>query len=274
MQNVNVVTVVQARTGSSRLPKKVLMSVCEEPLLLRMLERVKAAETIGTLVVATSENPEDDVIEEMCRENGYNIFRGHLTDLLDRHYQAGLKYKADAVVKIPSDCPLIDPRVIDKVIKVFLDNYDKYDYVSNLHPASFPDGNDVEIMKFSVLEEAHKEAKRNLEREHTTPFIWERPERFACKNVIFKEDIDFSSSHRWTIDYEEDYIFIRSVFEELYHQNKMFSIYDILNLLEEKPYLMDINKKYSGSYWYDNHINELNNIDEYKQKKQDQQDGR
>ena len=267
MNNLNIVTVVQARTGSTRLPKKVMMSICGEPLLLRMIERVRSANLAGTVVVATSTNKDDDVIEELCSAHNIDIFRGHPDDLLDRHYKTGLKYKADAIVKIPSDCPLIDPRIIDRIIKYFIDNRDKYDFASNLHPATYPDGNDVEIMKFSVLEDAWKFATKQFEREHTTPYIWENTDKFNIGNVRWSTGLDFSSTHRWTIDYEEDYVFIRSIYEELYPGRKMFSIYDILNLLADKPFLSEINKKYTGQYWYDNHLDELSNIEEYKRKK-------
>ena len=262
-----IVTVIQARTGSSRLPRKVLLSILDKPLLLRMVERVQHSELVGEIVVATSQEEEDDVIVKLCVENNIEFFRGSLNDLLDRHYQVGKKYNADAVVKIPSDCPLIDSRVIDKVIKTYLDDYKNLDYVSNLHPASYPDGNDVEVISMIALEKAHIKAKRRLEREHTTPFIWENPDKFRIANVTWETYKDYSASHRWTIDYEEDYIFITSVYKELYDKNPNFSLYDILQLLEEKPYLMKINRSHLGKYWYDNHLNELNNINEYKKKR-------
>jgi spore coat polysaccharide biosynthesis protein SpsF len=264
MSEIKVLTVIQARTGSTRLPKKVLMSVCEKPLLIRMVERVQLASTAGHVVVATSVNQEDDIIENLCRENNIDCFRGHPTDLLDRHYQAAKKIISDVVVKIPSDCPLIDPKVIDEVISFYLGNHDKYDFVSNLHPATFPDGNDVEVMSFEALEKSWNEAVRDLEREHTTPYIWENPDKFKIGNVKWSTGKNFSTSHRWTIDYEEDYTFIRTVYEELYSSNPRFDIDDILNLLKEKPYIEKINQMYAGRYWYENHLNELNNIDEYK----------
>lgn len=269
MDNINIVTIVQARTGSSRLPKKVLMSVCGEPLLIRMLERVQASSLAGTIVVATSVNKEDDIIESLCKEHDIHCFRGHPTDLLERHYLAAKEYNADAVVKIPSDCPLIDPRIIDKVLRFYTDNHTSFDYAGNLHPATYPDGNDVEVMSFPALENAYQNATRQLEREHTTPYLWENPDKFRLANVEWSSGEDYSATHRWTIDYEEDYVFIRTVYEELYNKKRNFSMYDILNLLEEKPYLTDINKKYSGSYWYDNHLEELNHIDEYKNRKKD-----
>ncbi len=265
---MKIVTVVQARTGSSRLPEKVMMDVCGAPLLIRMLERVAASKHKGLLVVATSTESEDDPIEKLCLDYGYECYRGSLNDLLDRHYKAALKYNADAVVKIPSDCPLIDPEVIDKVLLHFINNQPEADFVSNLHPPSWPDGNDVEIMKMSVLETAWREAERKLEREHTTPFIWENPERFNIKSVLWERGLDYSSSHRWTIDYIEDYHFIKTVYEKLYTANPLFSCDDILSLLDKEPQIAGLNDKYAGDYWYLNHFDELKNIDEYKEKRQ------
>ena len=263
---MKIATIIQARISSTRLPGKVLLPVLGEPLLLKMVERVRSAELTGQLIIATSTNHDDDKIEELCVKNGLICFRGNLTDLLDRHYQAGKKYGADAVVKIPSDCPLIDPQIIDKVLKYYIDNSDKFDFVSNLHPASYPDGNDVEIMSFRSLETAWKESARQLEREHTTPYFWENPDKFRIGNVYWENGLDYSTSHRWTIDFEEDYLFIKKVYEELYKNNPAFGLYDILNLLELKPDIGEINQKYSGKYWYENHLNELTHIDEYKNK--------
>jgi spore coat polysaccharide biosynthesis protein SpsF len=261
-----VVTIVQARTGSTRLPNKVLLSLCGKPLLLRLLERVGLSNLKGKIVVATSELPEDDTIEKLCLDNKIDCFRGSPADLLDRHYKTGLAYDSEAVVKIPSDCPLIDPHIIDKVISFYLENYPAYDYVSNLHPATYPDGNDVEIISMDSLKKAWENATRDLEREHTTPYIWENKRIFSIGNVEWETGLDYSSNYRFTIDYEEDYIFIRSIYEELYEKKPSFTLYDILNLLIDKPYLRRINQKYLGKYWYENHLNELKNIDEYKKK--------
>src|SRR5215467_5049789 len=178
---MNTVVVVQARTGSSRLPGKVLLSLAGRPLLHQMLERVLAATTPSAVVVATTRERADDVVEAIARVAGVPCFRGHATDLLDRHYQAAIAFRADAVVKIPSDCPLIDPRVIDRVILEYAANACDADFVTNLHPPTYPDGNDVEVMPFRVLETAWLEAQEPHEREHTTPFVWERPERFRIR---------------------------------------------------------------------------------------------
>ena len=148
MKKKKIVTVIQARTGSTRLPNKVFLPLAGEPLLYRMYERVISSPLSGTVVIAIPNETADDPIETFCKEKNILLFRGDSFDLLDRHYRAGLKYEAEVVIKIPSDCPLIDPDVISKTINFYLDNSDKYDYVSNLHPQSYPDGNDVEIQRF------------------------------------------------------------------------------------------------------------------------------
>lgn len=257
---MKIVTVVQARCSSSRLPNKILLPLVGKELLLRQIERISFSKLAGTIVVATSTESSDDIVEKICLENNILCFRGNLTDLLDRHYQAAKIYDADAVVKIPSDCPLIDFRIIDKVLDYFIRNNDKYDYVSNLHPATYPDGNDVEIMHFSVLEKAWKEAEKDFEREHTTPYIWENPQIFRIGNVVWETGKDFSMSHRFTIDYPEDYQFIKEIYERLYPNNPYFSLDDILNLLESEPEIKKINEKYNGVNWYRNHLDELKTI--------------
>lgn len=263
----NIVTVVQARMSSIRLPGKVMLPLAGKALLIRMVERVKNASLCGTVVVAATTDAIDDKIEELCKLENIPCFRGHPTDLLDRHYQLALKYNADVVLKIPSDCPLIDPQIIDQVIYYYLDNKDKYDYVSNLHPATHPDGNDVEVMSFGTLEKAWKSAKRNLEREHTTPYIWENPQLFRIGNVELETGNDFSKTHRWTIDYPEDYEFIKRVYDELYNKDPAFGLQEIISLLEQKPEILKINSKYAGEYWYKNHVDELKTV-KYEQPKQ------
>jgi spore coat polysaccharide biosynthesis protein SpsF len=145
---LNIVIIIQARTGSSRLPGKIFIPLADKPLLLRMIERVNATKTPKIIAVATTEEVADDPVSDLCITEGINIFRGHSTNLLDQHFKASLNYDPEIVVKIPSDCPLIDPDVIDKVLDFFITNMDKYDYVSNLHSATYPDGNDVEFMLF------------------------------------------------------------------------------------------------------------------------------
>jgi len=253
--------VVQARMGSSRLPNKVMLPVAGAPLLQRMLERVQVAEGVQDIVVATTTLPEDDPIRRLCSNIGVECFSGHPTDLLERHCAAARAARADVVVKIPSDCPLIDPAVIERVIRSYHDLRDSVDYVSNLHPASYPDGNDVEVMPFHVLETAHNEATEEFEREHTTPFIWERPARFRIGNVQWGVGIDYSMTHRWTIDYPEDYVFIKRVYDELWSpRNPGFSLYGILALLDERPEIFELNARFAGVNWYRHHLGKLTTI--------------
>lgn len=263
---IKIVTIIQARLGSSRLPQKITLPLADKPLLLRMTERVLRTELKGNLVIATTSEPEDDAVEKICNKYNLNVYRGHTTDLLDRHFKAALEYDADAVVKIPSDCPLIDPEVIDKVLQYYLDNSDCFDYVSNLHPATYPDGNDVEIMSMTALKIAWENSTKDFEREHTTPYFWENPDKFRIGNVEWETGFDYSMSHRFTIDYMEDYLFIKTVFDKLYKRNPEFSLNDILELLEAEPEIKKINEKFNGVNWYRNHLNELKTISDQQTK--------
>ena len=256
-----IVVIVQARMSSSRLPGKVMLPLLHQPLLGRMLERLRYCQTPFTTVVATSTDPTDDVIEQFCRTENIPVYRGSLDDCLDRHYQVASKWNADIAVKIPSDCPLIDPRIVDQTLRFFLDNPDQYDFVSNLHPATWPDGNDVEIMTRSCLYRAWNEATKPLEREHTTPYIWDTAsDSFRIGNVSWATGLDYSMSHRFTIDYPDDYAFIRTVYEELYPGKPDFSCDDILLLLRQKPEIYQINADLAGVNWYRHHLTELHTV--------------
>lgn len=255
-----IVTVIQARTGSTRLPNKVLRPLAGKPLLARMVERVQAASLAGTVVVATTTDASDDPIVTLCEKEGFICYRGDANDLLDRHYQAGLRYDAATVIKIPSDCPLIDPRVIDRVIGYYLEHSGEFDYVSNLHPATYPDGNDVEIMTMNALAAAWREAGRPLEREHATPYLWENPDRFRVGNVAWETGLDYSMSHRWTIDYEADYQFIAAIYNALYPVNPLFSLEDVLRFTAAHPEVEALNREYAGVNWYRHHLDELRTV--------------
>jgi len=260
ISDFKILVVVQARSNSTRLKDKVFLPLCGKELLIRMIERVEKSSLNPDIIVATTTRKEDDKIVYLCEKEGKKYFRGSENDLLDRHFQAGVLHSADAVVKIPSDCPLIDKNIIDKVLNYYLNNRHKYDYVSNLHPATYPDGNDVEVMSIEALEKAWDKSNEEFQREHTTPYIWDNPEIFRIGNVKWDTGEDYSMSHRFTIDYYEDYLFIKSVYEELFPVNPDFSLQEILNLLNRKPELMEINHKYNGVNWYRKHLKNLNTI--------------
>jgi len=255
---MKITVVVQARMGSSRLPGKVLLPAAGTPLLLRMIERVCAARTPSEVVIATTELAVDDPIRDLARVAGVACVRGHATDCLDRHVAAARATSADAVVKIPSDCPLIDPATIDRVISAFLD--EQSDYVSNLHPPSWPDGFDVEVMTRGALETAWRESTRPLDREHTTPFLWDNPERFGLHNVAWDTGLDYSASHRLTLDYAEDYVVIRGVYDELWSPDRPFTLAQIIALLEARPALRAQNAIHLGTSWYRKHPGELKTL--------------
>jgi spore coat polysaccharide biosynthesis protein SpsF len=257
-----MLTLIQARRGSSRLPDKVSFDLCGRPLLVRQVERVQRAKLVGRVAVITTTDASDDALVELCQRYGIEVFRGSALDLLDRHYQAALHFgETEGVVKIPSDCPLIDPAIIDKVLGVYKETAGQYDFVSNLHPATYPDGNDVEAMTFAALETAWREAQRPLEREHTTPFFWENPERFRLANVTWETGLDYSMSHRLTIDYPADYEFIKAVYEALYPTNPNFGLDEILTLLKQRPDIYALNADLAGVNWYRNHLDELKTVD-------------
>jgi spore coat polysaccharide biosynthesis protein SpsF len=260
-----VLGVVQARVGSSRLPGKVLMDVAGAPLLVRMLQRVRAARLLDQVVVATSALPADQPLVELCQQHQIPVYAGHPTDLIDRHLGAARQFGADVVVKIPSDCPLVDPRIIDHVLAVFRAQPQRYDFLSNLHPASYPDGNDVEVMPLPMLELAFAEAQAPHEREHTTPYFWDQPQRFRIGNVRWQSERDLSMSHRFTVDYREDLMFVRAVFEQLYDPSgPVFSLDDILALLDRRPDIFALNHHLAGVNWYRHHLDQLRTVERHE----------
>ena len=252
--------VVQARMGSTRCPGKVLADVHGEPLLSRMLARLALVRTPVKIVVATTTAAEDAPIARLAEREGAFGYRGQPEDLLDRHVEAARAVAADIVAKIPSDCPLVDPKVVDEVLEAFLAS-DGADYVGNLHPASWPDGNDVEVMPVAALELARAEATRPHEREHTTPYLWDHPERFRLGSVVRRDGRDLSMTHRFTVDYPEDLALVRAVFGALLPtKGPEFTADDVVELLDARPDIYALNAHYAGVNWYRNHLSDLKTV--------------
>jgi len=207
--------VTQARTGSTRLPGKVLMEVNGTPLLKIHLDRLKKSKKADKIIVATTICEEDNIIEELAKEWGYEVFRGSENDVLDRFYQAVKKFNPLWVVRVTSDCPLIDPMLVDKVIEAV--QLESKDYGSNVINETFPDGQDVEVFKFSALEKAWKEASKSSEREHVTPFI-RNNSNLKNENIFsaisYNNNIDYSNI-RMTVDEQRDFELIYKVISEL-----------------------------------------------------------
>jgi len=236
-----VVAVLQARTGSTRLPKKAIKPLLGEPMLARMLERVKRSKMLETIVVATTDKPDDDVLEQLARECNVHCFRGDEQDVLDRFYKAAKEIGADIVVRLTGDCPLHDPLVIDEVVEHFLATACDYTHTHS----NYPEGLDTEIFPFAVLERAWKEAILHSEREHVTPYIRNHPELFHIDEAWRKGEQDNSCMH-WSVDTEQDFNFVTKIFEKLYPTNPSFNKDDVLMLLVQHPEFMEINKVGTG----------------------------
>lgn len=226
--------IIQARKGSTRLPGKVMLNILGKTVLWHVVNRVSKTELIDGFIIATTTSLEDDNIVEFCKENDILVSRGSENDVLDRYYQCAKEYDIKDIVRITSDCPLHDPDVIDMVIKEYL--IGDYDYVSNTIEYTFPDGFDVEVFSFNVLENAWKNAKMPSEREHVTPYI-RKNEDFKKKNVYSSKKYPL---YRLTLDYPEDYEFIKKIYEGI--GKEMFYLDDIAKFLGKHPELLKINQ--------------------------------
>ncbi len=234
---MKTVAIIQARIGSTRLPGKVLENLAGEPMLVRVVNRTQRAKTLGSAVVATTTLPADDVIAHLCQERGWPCFRGSEEDVLDRYYRAALKFQAEVIVRITSDCPLIEPEIIDRTVNEFLGHYPAVDYVSNNLVRTFPRGLDVEVVSLAALSRAWREDADTAWREHVTPYIYRHPEKFKLHNVA--NDTDYSSM-RWTVDTAEDLAFVRRIYQHF--NNDTFGWRDVLKLLEIHPEWQEINR--------------------------------
>lgn len=229
---MKVAIFVQARMGSSRLPGKVLMPILEKPMLKFQIDRLKKVKLAHQLVVLTTDLKLDDPIVAFCQQENVLCYRGSEEDVLDRYYQAALYYKANVIVRVTADCPLIDPAVIDQVIDLFLKNQPDCDYASNTLIRSFPRGLDVEVMSFDALKHAFLKGSLTPEREHVTYYIYKHPEKFRLKNLELQPHQD---SHRWTVDTPEDFQLVQMIFEAIYRDNPHFGLNDLLELLHKHP---------------------------------------
>jgi spore coat polysaccharide biosynthesis protein SpsF len=233
--------------GSTRLPGKTMTPIAGKPLLEHVLERAAKSELAGKIVVATTVNPEDDMIEQFASAWGAEVFRGSSDDVLDRYCKAARRFELDTIVRLTADDPFKDPEIVDRGIGLFLCARGQFDYVSNNLRPSYPDGLDVEVFKFSALETAWREARKPSHREHVTPYIWMQPERFALYSFAHTEDL---SHLRWTLDNPQDLQFARAVYEEIY-TGEPFSMQAVLDLLARRPELAAINQGFrkNEAFW-------------------------
>ena len=237
---MKVVIIVQARMTSTRLPGKVLKLVLNKPLLEYQIERLQRVRNADMIVVATTMNATDDAIVELCDRLGIATYRGSEQDVLSRYAGAAHAYGADVIVRVTSDCPLIDPRVIEQIIQTYLEHTTSYDYVSNCLERTYPRGMDAEVFSVALLREAFDQATDLPDREHVTPFIYRQPDRYRLGHVRYLKD---QATHRWTVDTTEDFTLVKKMLEVLYPQLPQFTLEDCLELLERNPEWSDINSK-------------------------------
>lgn len=235
---MKVVAIVQARIGSTRLPGKVLKDILGKPMLWHMLNRLRLSTKIDNIVLAIPDSRQNDQLEDFAKGLNLHYFRGSEDDVLSRYYGAATKFGADVIVRLTSDCPLIDPRVTDRVIEEHLNS--DADYTSNGIKSGFPRGLDTEVFNFEALKRAYREAELDYEREHVTPYIRQHPSSFKLKSVeasgkLRRPDI------RLTVDTEEDLRLIREIFKRLYGDGQIFYTEDVIDLLDKHPELAAIN---------------------------------
>lgn len=235
--------IIQARTSSSRLPRKVLRELpygSGITVLQQVIRRTKRAKNIDQIIVATTIDKEDVAIVEIAEEENVLWFRGSLENVLERYFLVAQKHSMDHLVRITSDCPCIDPEIVDIVIERHLQK--KADYTSNAVIRSYPDGFDVEVITFEALISAYQNAKTKFDQEHVTSFVQNAPHRFKLVHVQAPQEL-VAPRRRVTLDTEEDYALLCVVFDYLYEKNPNFSVLDVMKLFERKPWLDLINQK-------------------------------
>ena len=236
MSRIKVVAIIQARMGGTRLPGKVLAEISGRTMLARVVRRVRRAGLLDEVVVATTTAAGDGPIVQQCQRLEVACFCGQEDDVLDRYYRAAAAHGADVVVRITSDCPLIDPEVIDRVVGAFLDR--RPDYASNTMRRTWPRGLDTEVITTPALNRAWREAPEPYQRVHVTPYLYQHPEHFRLLAVTGEEDL---SEGRWTVDTREDLDFIRAVYQRM-GGDDAFSWRDVRQLLGEEPSLAELNR--------------------------------
>ena len=242
MKNENIICVIQARTDSQRLPKKVLETISGKSLIWHMVNRLKHCSTFSQIVIATTNENNDKPLREFAKKNEIPFYAGKVDDIADRLYQTGKMFKASVLVKINGDSPLIDPFIVDEAVKKYLLESPRVDFVTNAAKRTFPEGMIYGIFNFTTLEKIHSELKDPFWRELVQMYIIENSKKYSVINIENKINL---SHLKLDVDYPEDLQFVRTIYENLYKDGKIFSLCDIVQLLEKKPELLKINEKFS-----------------------------
>ena len=234
---MNVIVIIQARMGSTRLPGKVMMPLAGKPAIQHVIERAKLIPGISKVTMATPISSEDGPLVQFCKSMDVPVFRGSENDVLDRYYQAALLHQADIVVRITGDCPLIDPMESGKVIKKILEM--DADYVSNTNPPMLPDGLDTEALNIDALKTSWENARKNSEREHVTLYICSNPQEFKIGSVLYQDDF---SQYRLTLDEMADYLLLKKIFSDLEERGQFGYLNELILILKSNPEFLKINR--------------------------------
>lgn len=234
---MKVVAIIQARMGSTRFPGKVMKEINGQPMLWHVVNRLSYSKLVNEIVVATTRNREDKIIADFCRDNSISCFRGSQEDVLDRYYHAALVFKADVVVRITSDCPLIDPAVADKVISAYFKKK-RYAGASNVVKRTYPRGLDTEVFAFTAIKQAWASSQEQRYREHVTKYLYEYPDKYKILSVVDGQD---NSDLRLTVDEERDLHLVRAIYARLGQGRRIFKLKEIIALLRKEPVLADLN---------------------------------
>lgn len=229
--------------GSQRLSGKVMLDIMGKPMIWHIFNRLKSCKQLSNVVVSTGEYSNNKQICDFALENKIPLYEGSETDLIDRLYKTALQFNADAIVRITADCPLVDPQIIDAMILEYNSKNQQYDIVTNCKIPTYPHGLDAEIYSISTLEKMWNSIKQLEIREWFPFYVDKNPQLFR---ILYFKNKDDLSKLRWTVDYVEDYEFVKKVYEYLYKENSIFTMNDILNLLKTHPEISEINSKYVG----------------------------
>ena len=230
-----ITVMIQARTGSRRLPRKVLAKIAGKPMIWHVINRIQKTKGVEQIILLTTNKKEDEILLNIAKDSGILGFAGSEQNVLERYYECAIKFDADPIIRITGDCPLIDPKIVQDMIKFY--QMHNYDYITNTLPPTYPDGLDVEVFSFHVLKKTFFNAKLKSDLEHVTSYIRRNNKKFNVFNYTTVHDL---SAYRWTVDEKNDLLFVRKIFTKM-KPKKVFGMDSVLNIISKNPNIIMIN---------------------------------